>query len=1644
MPGAGLRYSATYKSPYRDDAPSTLPSEQKTASATKENNKPIVTIRGYDDRNTEDSATSRPQAVEQIQLATESKITKEKVKEEEEEWQANLDKWKSARRQRVPERLLSRAEEAKRLMEEEEARQIRKVKTFSEMMQQRQSRQQASPHLGYNLSFFSQEHIANHNENNVHFDEENKENGLAAGHKRLTTADSVDSQSEDKSSDANSEERLGSEGSQGSEERLASPINPWIADSGVDSLSGSGSVVSAANYSERDQMRPAASSAATNELGRQLVTSAVQPRPPSALPGSALPKDETPSNSNEVIIRLSINPSSDIFGFSLTQDGQKVIVESVDEDGVAGLAGLKQGDEVISLNGVLADSPGSVPSSMDLALMTGQLEMVIYRVDTQAEESPEQVERRTNFKMKLAKFCSGQVGQNQIEDNSDKVIAAAVANEVIIEPKLVERRKSQLFIQALQLEQDEERDKEQEPTRPIPVDVPVEEQLVLKRKNSLSKSLAETAMEKKSPVEEIEPQIIERKKAEFIRQASSDNMVRKIDVMSEISVEQHLVLQRKASIENASQRTDDIRVVELPSVAVAQLKASIENSGGSLSGESQPSKSKTPSVDIETTLEERKASFFEHSGTRVERTTVELNIEPKLIEQRKANFLGSAEAAQKTERNLDLDIQPKLIEQRKANFLENATKRGKTVQQIDIEPKTVERKLMALQINSDMAPAQFLSDQRKVELTLNSMQSKPKIEVAIEPDLIRKRKEALFCSSSTTNDIERRRAKLANIEAEVYGTPMQEGKPTCAPPVNTILVPAGDKKRSDEEHVLLDIRLGSEVYPVQSPTDHSESTISEESRSASSTTTTITEIQREVGNAMLSSVASSSLFSPVSERNESPAHLSDLSPDSESAPVSRPNKTNRSVHIEVDSSPDSKLIDFNDTGSLGTSTKSSPKTDQGNMVARSPEHGLANPPADTVSPPNPDPLHRIKAAGQTLWNKEKEKARVALHTDDAIARDGDSQIVQIKHDAVISGQYPQHNADGWKESGVSYTMPAQGSDSAVRRDIERDNTTHQTPIQHFSSRQQLQVEAEVQVKSSPMQEPYENVEMIASGSGEQLYQVSTSSAGNFDVYNQLPSQPPKGIKKGPAPAPPTNMTPYNPTEELYENAPQLNRAQHMYRGPYYQQTAAGMSASARQMVQMATTVTTSQANLPNTQASLQGSQARFGLAPIDQEQMYGDLRRPAVHESPGYNDMSMIRRRENPILRQERKSYHEGTVNYPGYDYMQHLQQQKQSTPSSGYPCTEDIYENTRKYAKSCEDIYANSNQLARTGATTNSHLLGGKTGGELPLSGANASGYGQEIYENVETYAKTRDYLNNLRKPSVAEDFYEAPRVAHEQGRILSASVNKPTLDAIQRSRSQPYIGGVGPTAEPKLIVQRKSADNLPDEPRQLTAELGAKKKPQQDSKSFNANHWLIQEAELRRQLEAQNLGYAGQSSSQLTGSLPVCYAGHVPATSGSVSHVSNHTNQLQVTSASTPVLMSSVPISGRAGVGNMPPLSEELGSASTMPALSGPQRKAVAPQNGHSVANMVTPASNDPVSELGISGKKRCSLCSQELGRGAAMVIESLQLHFHLACFRCCVCRQRLGNGTCGTDVRVRNSKLHCHNCNSYDEAGLKYSRV
>ncbi|CAB3403585.1 unnamed protein product [Caenorhabditis bovis] len=70
-----------------------------------------------------------------------------------------------------------------------------------------------------------------------------------------------------------------------------------------------------------------------------------------------------------------------------------------------------------------------------------------------------------------------------------------------------------------------------------------------------------------------------------------------------------------------------------------------------------------------------------------------------------------------------------------------------------------------------------------------------------------------------------------------------------------------------------------------------------------------------------------------------------------------------------------------------------------------------------------------------------------------------------------------------------------------------------------------------------------------------------------------------------------------------------------------------------------------------------------------------------------------------------------------------------------------------------------------------------------------------------------------------------------------------------------------------------------------------------------------------------------------------------------------------------------------------------------------------------------------------VAVSGKHKCAHCNEELGRGAAMIVESLNLYYHLACFKCYVCKTSLGSGATGADVRVRDGRLHCQTCYSND---------
>ncbi|XP_036858454.2 LIM and calponin homology domains-containing protein 1 isoform X19 [Manis javanica] len=74
-------------------------------------------------------------------------------------------------------------------------------------------------------------------------------------------------------------------------------------------------------------------------------------------------------------------------------------------------------------------------------------------------------------------------------------------------------------------------------------------------------------------------------------------------------------------------------------------------------------------------------------------------------------------------------------------------------------------------------------------------------------------------------------------------------------------------------------------------------------------------------------------------------------------------------------------------------------------------------------------------------------------------------------------------------------------------------------------------------------------------------------------------------------------------------------------------------------------------------------------------------------------------------------------------------------------------------------------------------------------------------------------------------------------------------------------------------------------------------------------------------------------------------------------------------------------------------------------------------------------TPPGQSP--NRSISGKKLCSSCGVPLGKGAAMIIETLNLYFHIQCFRCGICKGQLGDAVSGTDVRIRNGLLNCNDC-------------
>jgi len=253
--------------------------------------------------------------------------------------------------------------------------------------------------------------------------------------------------------------------------------------------------------------------------------------------------------------------------------------------------------------------------------------------------------------------------------------------------------------------------------------------------------------------------------------------------------------------------------------------------------------------------------------------------------------------------------------------------------------------------------------------------------------------------------------------------------------------------------------------------------------------------------------------------------------------------------------------------------------------------------------------------------------------------------------------------------------------------------------------------------------------------------------------------------------------------------------------------------------------------------------------------------------------------------------------------------------------------------------------------------------------------------------------------------------------------------IESLEREEKEhkKFLSSVSPSGSTQTEPVTSSVRSWPPPASQAASQPAEqpRKREKSEVKDYN-KHWLIQEAEQRRISEAkqkQNLSTSSSSTNTSTNT-----------SQGQIDKLENINNNHRGFGEKRVNNTISDNIYANVDPSNISYSSDPSGAQVPEPAIPqipGPQ---VPPRLGQ-----------DPRQDrvLSVSGKKKCSHCKEELGRGAAMIIESLRLFYHIRCFKCCVCSIQLGNGETGTDVRVRNNRLHCQNCYSNDE-GLKFSKV
>lgn len=276
------------------------------------------------------------------------------------------------------------------------------------------------------------------------------------------------------------------------------------------------------------------------------------------------------------------------------------------------------------------------------------------------------------------------------------------------------------------------------------------------------------------------------------------------------------------------------------------------------------------------------------------------------------------------------------------------------------------------------------------------------------------------------------------------------------------------------------------------------------------------------------------------------------------------------------------------------------------------------------------------------------------------------------------------------------------------------------------------------------------------------------------------------------------------------------------------------------------------------------------------------------------------------------------------------------------------------------------------------------------------------------------RGFSNNLL---TIDHRKSMPELQHDARR--SAFISPPPIN---RQPIMPSTKPLRTIQNPKpRILTKPSLKALSAVPRNRHTDNWITPKANPEVKSYN-QHWVFQEAELRRIQEQQQKTTAANKSSWQSGRQEKPLPDSVIQTITQRVQNRNSLNDRNQPIRRTDLVLNKDYNHHPTYVNHPQTVSHAMPSVPFSP-----------------------PAMDDNLQDrmLSVSGKKKCSYCSNELGRGAAMIIESLCLFYHMECFKCCVCHIQLGDGRIGTDVRVRNQKLHCHNCYSSDD-GVKFSCV